>query len=70
MILTGRQLLRFSPAQISRRLRRDAHMWHQLMDQLPRNLNDILEKISAGTLNVHLEHRRLSFRGPLIAHLQ
>ena len=50
---------RFSPAQISRRLRRSVHIWHQLMHQLPRNLNDILEQISAGTLNVHLEHRRL-----------
>ncbi len=50
---------RFSPTQISRRLRRDAHKWHQLMQQLPQNLNGILEQIRAGSLNVHLDHRRL-----------
>jgi ubiquinone biosynthesis protein len=50
---------RFSPAQISRRLRRDAHIWRQLMHQLPHDLKDVLEQIRAGTLSVHLEHRRL-----------
>ena len=50
---------RFSPAQISRRLRRDAHIWHQLMHQLPQDLKDLLEQMRAGTLSVHLEHRRL-----------
>ncbi|HTO63460.1 MAG TPA: AarF/UbiB family protein, partial [Bradyrhizobium sp.] len=50
---------RFSPKQISLRLRRDAHAWERLMRRLPHDLNDVVEKIHAGTLSVHLEHRRL-----------
>jgi ubiquinone biosynthesis protein len=50
---------RCSPAQVARRLGRDAHAWGQLLHRLPHDLNDLTEKIRAGALSVHLEHRRL-----------
>ncbi len=50
---------RFSPRQIARRVLSDANVWRQLMHQLPRDLNDMMGRIRAGTLSVHLEHRRL-----------
>jgi ubiquinone biosynthesis protein len=50
---------RFSPRQISLRLRRDAYAWYQLMRHLPHDLKDMLDQIRVGTMSVHLEHRRL-----------
>jgi len=50
---------RFSPAQISLRLKRDAHAWHQLLHQLPHDLTDMMDRLRVGKMSVHLEHRRL-----------
>ena len=50
---------RFSPTQISHQLWRDAHAWHQVLQQFPKDLRDLLDRIRVGTMSVHLEHRRL-----------
>ncbi|MCG3205787.1 MAG: protein kinase UbiB [Elusimicrobia bacterium] len=49
----------FSPIQMTKRARSEARTWMQFMHRLPRDLSDMLERISAGTLSVPLDHRRL-----------
>ena len=38
---------------------RSAREWDRLLRAIPGDLNDVLQGMRAGTLSVHLEHRRL-----------
>jgi ubiquinone biosynthesis protein len=33
--------------------------WERLLGTLPRDLSDVLDRVRAGTFNVHLDHRHL-----------
>lgn len=50
---------RLSPQNVARRLRRSYRDWDHLLKTLPRDLADLLQQARRGTLDVHLEHRRL-----------
>jgi len=54
--IVGRKL---SPASLLDRLKKTGRDWDRLVQSLPRDLSDILRQIRSGTLDVHLEHRRL-----------
>ncbi len=49
----------FSPREILRRLRRSYRDWDQFFKILPRDLVELLRQARRGTLDVHLQHRRL-----------
>ena len=50
---------RLAPKRVWLKKQRSAHEWERLMRAIPRDLNDMLQGMRAGTLSVHLEHRRL-----------
>jgi len=50
---------RLAPKRLWRQLEGRAREWNRLLQDLPRDLNDMLQGMRAGTLSVHLEHRRL-----------
>jgi ubiquinone biosynthesis protein len=50
---------RLAPKRVMRQLGRSAREWERLARGLPGDLNDMLQSMRAGTLSVHLEHRRL-----------
>ena len=50
---------RLSPSRLGLRLRRGFRDWDRLVEALPRDLNEMLQRMRAGTLSVHLDHRRL-----------
>jgi ubiquinone biosynthesis protein len=50
---------RFSPEQLLRKLRRSYRDWDHLIDILPRDLADVLQRVRQGKFEVNLEHRRL-----------
>jgi ubiquinone biosynthesis protein len=50
---------RFSPKKLLHKAQRKVRDWDRLMDMLPRDLADIMDRIKRGTFDVHLEHRRL-----------
>ena len=50
---------RFSPKKLLHRTQRKFRDWDRLIDMLPRDLADILDRVKRGTFDVHLEHRRL-----------
>lgn len=50
---------RFSPKRFYRDLVRNSRDWKRLVEALPRDLGDILTRFRKGTLEVHMEHRRL-----------
>jgi ubiquinone biosynthesis protein len=50
---------RFSPKKLMQRAQRTIRDWDRLLNMLPRELSDILDRIKRGTFDVHLEHRRL-----------
>jgi len=50
---------RLSPRNILRRVRRAYHDWDKVLRTLPRDLSDLVQQARRGTLDVHLEHRRL-----------
>lgn len=52
-------LRRFAPRRIKTELGRGFRDWKRLMEGLPRDLTDILSRFRKGTLEVHMEHRRL-----------
>lgn len=54
--MTRRKL---SPKSILNRLRRSYRDWDQLLRVLPRDLVELLRQTRKGTLDVHLQHRRL-----------
>lgn len=50
---------KFSPREILRRMRRSYRDWDQFFKILPRDLVELLRQARRGTLDVHLQHRRL-----------
>jgi ubiquinone biosynthesis protein len=50
---------RLSPARIRRRMMSAYRRWSHLLDIVPGDVADILEKIKQGRFDVHLDHRRL-----------
>lgn len=50
---------RLAPRKIAEEVGRAVREWKRLVDTLPRDLFDILRRIRKGSLEVHLEHRRL-----------
>jgi ubiquinone biosynthesis protein len=50
---------RLAPGRLSQKLRRGVREWERLARAVPSDLNDLLRRMRAGTLSVHLEHRRL-----------
>jgi len=50
---------RFAPARVAAGIGRGYRDWKRLLEILPRDLSDILSRFRKGTLEVHLEHRRL-----------
>jgi ubiquinone biosynthesis protein len=52
-------LRRVAPRRLWLQVERSGREWDRLLRALPRDLNDMLQAIRAGTLSVHLEHRRL-----------
>lgn len=49
----------FSPRRIYHDLARNTRDWKRLADSLPRDIGDIVTRFRKGTLEVHMEHRRL-----------
>lgn len=50
---------RLAPKRVFAEFRRTYRDWKRLADTLPRDLVDILNRFRKGTLEVHMEHRRL-----------
>jgi len=50
---------RLSPSRLLRRARSTQREWTRLLDSLPRDAADILQRIKSGRFDVHLDHRRL-----------
>ena len=50
---------RLAPGRVWLQVQRGARAWERLLRELPGGLDDLLAGIRAGTLSVHLEHRRL-----------
>ena len=50
---------RFAPRRVWLQVQRGARAWERLLRALPSDLNDMLASMRAGTLSVHLDHRRL-----------
>ncbi|MCB1065197.1 MAG: AarF/ABC1/UbiB kinase family protein [Verrucomicrobiae bacterium] len=50
---------RLSPQRLASGIGRGVRDWKRLVESLPRDLSDILGRFRKGTLEVHLEHRRL-----------
>ncbi len=50
---------RLSPKRLALRLQHGFRDWNRLVQALPRDLNEMLQRIRAGTLSVHVDHRRL-----------
>jgi ubiquinone biosynthesis protein len=50
---------RLAPQRVWLQVQRGARTWGRLLRALPSDLNDLLASMRAGTLSVHLDHRRL-----------
>jgi ubiquinone biosynthesis protein len=50
---------RFAPKRIWMQVQRGARAWERLLGALPGDLADMIASMRAGTISVHLEHRRL-----------
>jgi ubiquinone biosynthesis protein len=50
---------RFAPGRLRLQVQRGVREWERLARAVPGDLNDLLRRMRAGTLSVHLEHRRL-----------
>ena len=50
---------RLAPKRVWMAVQRGARAWERLLRALPSDLNDMLVSMRAGTLSVHLDHRRL-----------
>jgi ubiquinone biosynthesis protein len=50
---------RMSPMRLAKKARRMYRDWDRLLGRLPRDLRELLERFSDGTLTVHLDHRHL-----------
>jgi ubiquinone biosynthesis protein len=50
---------RLSPQRLLLRLQRTYRDWDRLLQALPRDLNEIIQRVRAGRFRVHLDHRHL-----------
>jgi len=50
---------RYAPGRVAAEVGRGYRNWKRLFESLPRDLADILTRFRKGTLEVHMEHRRL-----------
>jgi ubiquinone biosynthesis protein len=50
---------RLAPKRVWLQVQRGARAWERLLRTVPGDLNDMLASMRAGTLSVHLDHRRL-----------
>ena len=50
---------KFAPRRVWLQVQRGARAWERLLRALPSDLNNMLASMRAGTLSVHLDHRRL-----------
>jgi len=50
---------RFAPSRVFHQLQRGARKWEHLLRALPNDLSDMVASMRAGSLSVHLDHRRL-----------
>ena len=50
---------RLSPKRLLSRLQRAYRDWERLVESLPRDLGDVLNRVRDGTFTVHLDHRHL-----------
>jgi len=50
---------RWSPTRLAAAFRRSFRDWSRLADTLPRDISMLLERMRAGSFDVHLQHRRL-----------
>jgi ubiquinone biosynthesis protein len=50
---------RFAPRRVWQQVQGNVREWERLAHALPNDLNDMLDRIRAGTFSVHLDHRRL-----------
>jgi ubiquinone biosynthesis protein len=50
---------RFAPRRVWLQVQRGVRAWDRLLSALPNDLNDMLVSMRAGTLSVHVDHRRL-----------
>jgi ubiquinone biosynthesis protein len=50
---------RFAPRRVWSEMRRNVREWERLVHALPNDLNNMLDRMRAGTFSMHLEHRRL-----------
>ena len=50
---------RFAPTRVLQQVQRGARKWEHLLRALPNDLSDMLASMRAGTLSVHVDHRRL-----------
>jgi ubiquinone biosynthesis protein len=50
---------RFAPRRGRLQMQRSAREWHRLARALPYDLNEVLQRLRAGTFSLHLDHRRL-----------
>jgi ubiquinone biosynthesis protein len=50
---------RFAPKRVWLQVQRGARAWERLLRSVPSDLNDMVASMRAGTLSVHLDHRRL-----------
>ena len=50
---------RYGPQRMMQRARHSLRDWDRLVDRLPRELTEILDRVSSGQFHVNLQHRRL-----------
>ncbi len=50
---------RFAPTRLWQHVQRGARAWERLLRSLPSDLTDLVVSMRAGTMSVHLDHRRL-----------
>jgi ubiquinone biosynthesis protein len=50
----------YSPTELASRLRRSIRDWDVVIDRLPNDISDVIDRVSRGSFDVHLQHRRLA----------
>lgn len=50
---------RLSPSRLLLRLQRSYRDWDILVQALPRDINEVLQRVRSGTFSVHLDHRHI-----------
>jgi ubiquinone biosynthesis protein len=50
---------RYAPARLMRKAQRMQREWQRLIETMPGELTEMLQRLRKGTLDIHLQHRRL-----------